>query len=101
MHRSAVERPLGSEEDAMFIQVIQGHCTDAEQMRALGDEWVEKLSPGAPGWLGGIYGIPGQGQFLAFGRFHSRQAAEENSSRPEQGEWGQRMSAPFDGPVTF
>ena len=85
----------------MFIQVIQGHCTDAEQMRAMGDEWVEKLSPGAPGWLGGTYGITDEGQFVAVVRFESREAAEKNASRPEQGAWWERMAACFDGPVTF
>ena len=32
----------------MFIQVIQGHCTDVDEARRLGDEWLEKLAPHEP-----------------------------------------------------
>lgn len=85
----------------MFIQVIQGHCRDAEEMRRLGDEWVADLGPGAEGWLGGTYGITDAGEFVAVVRFDSREAAERNAARPEQGEWWKRMEALFDGPVTF
>jgi hypothetical protein len=85
----------------MFIQVIQGHCRDAEQMRALGDEWAEKHGPEVPGWLGGTYGLTDEGEFVAVVRFESREVAEANSARPAQGEWWERMAACFDGPVTF
>ncbi len=85
----------------MFIQVIQGHCRDEEQMRALADEWAEKLGPGAAGWLGGTYGLTDEGEFVAVVRFESRAAAEANSMRPEQGEWWQRMAACFDGEISF
>jgi hypothetical protein len=85
----------------MFIQIIQGRCHDADQMRQLSDEWREKLGPTAEGWLGGTYGVTDDGEFVAVVRFESREAAAKNSGRPEQGEWWQRMSACFDGEVTF
>ena len=85
----------------MFIQVIQGQCRDADRLHRLSDEWRDTLGPGAEGWLGGTYGITDDGQFVAVVRFDSREAATKNSTRPEQGEWWQRMSECFDGEVTF
>ena len=71
----------------MFIQVIQGMCTDEAMLREQMDRWREDLSPGALGWLGGTYGMTDDGQFVAVVRFESREAAARNSLRPEQGEW--------------
>ena len=41
----------------MFIQIIQGKCRDADEMRRLSDEWRDQMAPMAEGWLGGTYGI--------------------------------------------
>ena len=85
----------------MFIQIIQGRCSDADRMHELSDEWRETLGATAEGWLGGTYGITDEGEFVAVVRFESREAAAKNSARPEQGEWWEKMSACFDGEVTF
>jgi hypothetical protein len=85
----------------VFIQVIQGKCTKQDEMRALGDEWVEKLASGADGWLGGTYGFTDDGTFIGVVRFEDRDSAMANSERPEQGAWSERMGAVFDGPVEF
>jgi hypothetical protein len=85
----------------MFIQVIQGQCRDADRLHQLSDEWRETLGPGAEGWLGGTYGVTDDGQFVGVVRFESRDAATKNSTRPEQGEWWQKMAECFDGEVTF
>ena len=71
----------------MFIQVIQGMCTDEAMLRQHMDRWREDLAPGADGWLGGTYGMTDDGQFVGVVRFESREAAARNSLRPEQGEW--------------
>jgi hypothetical protein len=85
----------------MFIQVIQGQCRDADRIHQLSDEWRDTLGSSAAGWLGGTYGITDEGQFVAVVRFESRAAADANSTRPEQGEWWQRMAACFDGEISF
>jgi hypothetical protein len=85
----------------MFIQVIQGECRDADRLHQLSDEWRDTLGPSAPGWLGGTYGVTDDGQFIAVVRFESREAAAQNSTRPEQGEWWSRMQECFKGEVTF
>ncbi len=85
----------------MFIQVIQGQCRDADRLHRLSDEWRDTLGPGATGWLGGTYGVTDDGQFVAVVRFDSREAAIQNSQRPEQGEWWQRMADCFEGEVSF
>ncbi len=85
----------------MFIQVIQGRCTDEERMHQLTDEWRSELAPGAEGWLGGTYGVTDDGQFVAVVRFDSKGAAAKNSARPEQGEWWSRMQECIEGEPTF
>jgi len=85
----------------MFIQILQGRCTDEERLRRLGDQWVEELAPGAPGWLGGTYGTTDDGMFIGVVRFDSRESAMANSQRPEQGAWWSEMEKCFDGPVEF
>ena len=85
----------------MFIQVIQGRCSDAAAMRSHTDRWTRELGPGAAGWLGGTYGVTDDDQFVAVVRFESRDAAARNSMRPEQGAWWEETSRSFDGDVTF
>jgi len=85
----------------MFIQVIQGTCTDEATLRRQLDRWKEDLAPGADGWLGGTYGMTDDGQFVGVVRFESREAAARNSLRPEQGEWWAAVEKCFDGEVSF
>ena len=85
----------------MFIQIIQGTCTDEDLLRRQLNTWQETLAPGAAGWLGGTYGMTDDGEFLGVVRFESREAAARNSLRPEQGAWWEETSPCFDGEVTF
>lgn len=85
----------------MFIQIIQAPCTRHDDVRALGDRWVEELSPGATGWLGGTYGFTDEDMFLGVVRFDSRESAMANSARPEQSAWWREMESCFDGPAEF
>jgi hypothetical protein len=90
-----------SKEFAMFVQVIQGQATDAGELRAAFNRWVEELAPGASGWLGTTAGVTDEGAFFALVRFESEQAARRNSDRPEQGQWWAETSKLFTGDVTF
>ena len=84
----------------MFVQVIQGHVTDAEEVRAQMDRWVSDLGPGAEGWLGSTTGVTEDGMMIALARFESEEAARRNSERPEQGAWWEGVAALFtDEPV--
>lgn len=85
----------------MFVQVIQGTCHDANRLHELTDEWRDTLGRSADGWLGGTYGVTDDGEFVAVVRFESREAAERNSERPEQGEWWQKMAECFESEVRF
>ena len=85
----------------MFIQIIQGKCTDQQRLRGRLDEWLEQLAPDAPGWLGGTYGFTDDDDFVAVIRFESREAAALNAQRPEQDAWWQGTESCFDGPVEF
>lgn len=85
----------------MFIQIMQGRCSDADRVHQLLDDWRDHHGPAAPGWLGGTYGITDEGEFVGVVRFESRESATRNSERPEQGEWWQQMQECFEGEVTF
>lgn len=85
----------------MFIQVIQGTCRDADLVHRQMDDWRARLEGGATGFLGGTYGLTDGGEFIGVIRFDSKESAERNSQRPEQGQWWAETEKCFDGPVTF
>jgi len=85
----------------MFIQTIQGHTSNAGELKDCLDQWMHDLEPGAPGWLGTTAGITSDGTFVALARFESQQAARHNSERPEQHQWWMETSKLFSGEVAF
>jgi hypothetical protein len=85
----------------VFIQIIQAKCTRQDDAHAMGDRWVEELSPGAMGWLGSTYGFTDDDMFVGVVRFDSRESAMANSARPEQGAWWAELERCFDGPAEF
>jgi hypothetical protein len=85
----------------MFVQVIRGQATDADQLRAALDRWMDELAPGATGWLGSTAGVTDDGRFFALVRFESEEAARRNSDRPEQDQWWTGTAKLFGGDVTF
>ena len=85
----------------MFVQVIQGKVSDAAQVRAHLDKWVSEVSPGAVGWLGSTGGVTDDGTLIALVRFESEEAAQQNSDRPEQGAWWEKMATLFIDEPTF
>jgi hypothetical protein len=85
----------------MFVQVIQGRTSAAEQLRAAMDRWTRELASGAHGWLGSTGGVIQDGRFVALARFESEEAARRNSDRPEQDRWWSDTAKLLDGAVTF
>jgi hypothetical protein len=90
-------------DDTFFMQTIRGRIgqDNAEAARSQLDRWVERLAPGADGWLGSTAGVTADGTFFAVARFASSQQARANSDRQEQGEWWAETSKLFEGEVTF
>ncbi len=85
----------------MFVQVIQGHVSDAERVRARLDAWASELAPGAVGWLGSTAGVTADGMLVALARFESEEAARRNSDRPEQGAWWEETASLFTEEPAF
>lgn len=85
----------------MFIQIIQGKCSQPDELHAMLDRWRDELGDGAHGWLGGTYGFTDDDMFVGVVRFTDRAAAMANSERPEQGAWAERMQALMDGPMEY
>lgn len=85
----------------MFIQVIQGRVTDRESARATLDRWLRDIEPGAVGWIGGTYGFTDDDKLVAIVRFTSKEAARQNSARPEQQAWWREMETHLRSPIEF
>ena len=83
----------------MFVQVIQGHVSDAAAVKAQLDRWVAELAPSASGWLGSTAGVTDDGHLVALARFESADAAQRNSDRPEQSAWWEETAKLFAAPV--
>jgi hypothetical protein len=85
----------------VFVQVFQGQVTDAGQVRQALEDWVQRLAPGAEGWLGSTAGVTDEGTFIGVARFASAEDARRNSGRALQGEWWSGLSKLFSGEVAF
>jgi hypothetical protein len=85
----------------MFVQVIEGHTSDAAGLRRQLDRWREEVKPSAVGFEGSTVGIADDGSFIAVARFSDAASATKNSSRPEQGAWWDETVKYFDGEPTF
>jgi len=85
----------------MFVQVIQGHVSDAEQVRAQLDKWVAEVAHGAVGRLGSTSGVTEDCRLIALARFESGEAAQRNGDRPEQKAWWEEKAALFTDPVDW
>jgi hypothetical protein len=85
----------------VFVQVFQGQVGDAEQVRQATEDWVERLAPGAEGWLGSTMGVTDDGHLIGVARFESAEAARRNSGRAQQGEWFSGLEKLFPQGVEF
>ncbi|MFG1624362.1 hypothetical protein [Kribbella sp. NPDC049227] len=85
----------------MFVQVIQGQITDAEQAHTAFDRWMEELAPEATGWLGSTAGVTADGRFIVLARFESADAARRNSESPAQDKWWHEFSTLLTGGAVF
>lgn len=85
----------------MFIQVIRGKVADEAALRKQLDVWQSELRPGAPGYLGSTGGFLDDGGVVLMARFESKEQAEQNSSRPEQGAWWSETASAFAGEPEF
>lgn len=85
----------------MFVQVFQGQVADAGRVRQALEDWVQRLAPGAEGWLGSTAGVTDDGTFIGVARFADAEAARRNSGRALQGEWWSGLSKLFTGEAVF
>jgi len=85
----------------MFVQVIQGHVADRDELKASIDHWHSELAPGSIGWLGSTAGVTADDMFIMLARFESAEAARRNSDRPEQHQWWMETAKLFAGDIAF
>ena len=68
----------------MFVQVIKGQVSDAADVQAAWNRWLDEMASDAIGWLGTTAGVTDDGTFVALARFESEEAARRNSERSAQ-----------------
>ena len=85
----------------MFVQVIQGRVKDAAGLKKAAELWDQNIKPGSIGYLGSTGGVTEDGEFFIAARFESEEQAQQNSDRPEQGEWYNEMIQNIEGEPTF
>jgi hypothetical protein len=85
----------------MFVQIIEGRTKDGTALIARGEDWQQKLRPGAVGVLGVTAGVAADGRAITVVRFDSEESARKNSERPEQGEWWNETAKLYDGEPSF
>jgi hypothetical protein len=85
----------------MFIQVIEARTGEPRGVREALERWQRELATGAHGWLGTTAGLTTDGTLIGVVRFESAEAARQNSSRPEQGQWWADFGRHFEGEARF
>jgi hypothetical protein len=85
----------------VYVQVFQGQISDVEQVRQATEDWLQRLAPGAEGWLGSTIGVTDDGHLIGIARFESAEAARRNSGRAQQGEWFSGLEKLFPQGVEF
>ena len=85
----------------MFVQVIKGQVSDAADVQAAWNRWLDEMASDAIGWLGTTAGVTDDGTFVALARFESEEAARRNSERSEQDQWWRETAKLYAGDVTF
>lgn len=70
----------------MFIQMVQGACSQQDDMRMLVDDWCGSMR-GRYGWLGGTYGFTDDGRFIGVCRFDGITSARDWARDIDAGLW--------------
>lgn len=79
----------------MFIQMVEGACTQHDDMRMLIDEWCDRMAD-EPGWLGGTYGFTDDDRFIGVGRYESAAAWQQCCAAKDAGMWWAASEELFD-----
>jgi hypothetical protein len=77
----------GGSNDARFVQLIQGHCSDVEKMRSVGRDMEAELSSRRPDVLGGTiaWHVDAPGDFTQTMYFKSEEEARKNEADEAMG----------------
>jgi len=85
----------------MFVWLLEGEVSDAEEVgRQLG-HWIVELGDSAPGYLGATAGVTDDRRFLMLVRWDSEESSAALLMRPEQHAWYDEFQQSFDGDVRF
>ena len=85
----------------MYVQVINGHTSDAAGIKGQFDRWLTDCKPGAIGFLGSTVGVADDGTVVCVARFEDEASAAKNSERAEQTNWWTETEKYFDDAPTF
>jgi hypothetical protein len=80
----------------VFIQMVEGACSQKDDMRMLVDDWCNRMAD-EPGWLGGTYGFTDDDRFLGVVRYESAAACQQCCAAADAGMWWAAAEEMFDG----
>ena len=81
----------GGSDDAGFVQVIEGHTSDADRMRELMDQYTDEMHKLRPEIIGATIALHGDGAFVETVYFTSEAEARQRESMPPPAEVAKGM----------
>ena len=90
----------GGSDDAGFVQVMEGHTTDADRMRELMQRYTDEMHRLRPEIIGATIALHGDGAFVETVYFTSEAEARQRESMSPPAEMAQAMQDDM-GSVTF
>jgi len=83
----------GGSDSAGFVQVMEGHTSDADRMRMLMERYTDEMKRMRPEIIGATIALHGDGAFVETVYFTSEAEAREHETMPPPPEMAQAMQA--------
>lgn len=91
----------GGSDDAGFVQVMEGHTSDADRMREMMQRLTDELHRLRPEIIGATVALHGDGAFVQTVYFTSEAEAREHETMPPPPEMAEAMSEDMIDGVTY
>ena len=91
----------GGSDDAGFVQVMEGHTSDADRMREMMQRYADEMHELRPEIIGATIALHGDGAFVETVYFTSEAEARKRESMPPPPEMAEAMAGELMDGVTF
>ena len=91
----------GGSDNAGFVQVMEGHTSDADRMRRLLRDYADQMHQLRPEIIGATIALHGDGAFVETVYFTSEQEARQRESMPPPPEMSDAMASELMADLTY